>query len=759
MKRYIITILAALASVCACEKAEIAPAIPESPAVDEGRTVTVQASQTKTAIETMEGGYTFTWKTDDLIALFEYIYENHGSLLEDAYADNIFYSEMLASDTDEASFTVDLDMSLANPNDGKYHYVAVYPCDYYNTYWSADESDDYNSLWADMDGAAATPAHPIICAQFPITQYPSATSFDPAADLLVSQPSVLDERVSGSISLPFTRIGAIAKITLSGLPAGEKIESGYILFGDSYKVYGDIEYDPDLAAARFRESDSTTYLQESMWGSVSLDTKSAVEFIPDEVYADGDGKADIWLRLPEGTVTDSFSIRVWTQEYSQGSASGVIHSYTKSVDLASQERQLRFKNGRLTKFNVSTNEAPYLNLSYTYTNTLGVEETTEDNGYSLYISELPAEAGQLAIHIDTNADPSDIGFDMTNCDWTSCSLDQGTMTLTIDYDANPTYGKSTRNDVPTVYLKSDNSVSKSISITQYQRFMDYVGYTFKCLYTWDGGSVTGQVKCNFLPQIDCPTAAQNGVSTNIVKSAYNTYDVTYTVGLNEDDEIRIVPSYIRDPMYPDEKYITVNLVSYPMIPDGDYYISREYTDGGTLENGCYPWYAAGYNLDNNKMSGYLVNYDDKTLDYTNTANVVPLTFTRIEGSNDYRISYKNGNTTLYLYFGEQRGNGTYYVQTSTEIQYIDGKDASRWSVLPNGSFCAILNHCKADMEAHTGSYRMYVGTNGFMLVESDYVSETYSWAIPRFGDFWYYEGGVNLVTTSGSVLPVDRNDY
>lgn len=43
----------------------------------------------------------------------------------------------------------------------------------------------------------------------------------------------------------------IVKLTLTGLAAGEKVETGYLQFGNSFKVVGNVEYDPELGRVDF----------------------------------------------------------------------------------------------------------------------------------------------------------------------------------------------------------------------------------------------------------------------------------------------------------------------------------------------------------------------------------------------------------------------------------------------------------------------------------------------------------------------------
>ena len=141
-------------------------------------------------------------------------YCNRGSEVENAAPACVFYSEALEQDAAAATFTVDLNTTLSNPGGGKYRYVAVSPsnADYY---WS-DEAY-YADCWSDAD--QSLPVHPVIGLQFPTVQCPTATSFDPDTDILVSKVTALESRADGNIDLYYTRVGGVVKMTLTGLPA------------------------------------------------------------------------------------------------------------------------------------------------------------------------------------------------------------------------------------------------------------------------------------------------------------------------------------------------------------------------------------------------------------------------------------------------------------------------------------------------------------------------------------------------------------
>jgi hypothetical protein len=389
-----------------------------------------------------------SWEAGDAIRLFEIVYENDGSSESNARALDWFSSESLDADSQTASFTVDLDTQLIAPDGAKYRYVGTYPttdnCSFYY-YWTEGQSsvNDYGTVW---EGSECTFNHPILYATFPTMQYPSATSFDPGADLMVSRQKVLDERAKNeeALTLNFARVGAIVKVTLSGLTPNEKVETGYIQFGDSYKVSTKVEYDVELGEVRFPQQSSyelSSYPFQGDNGPLwDIDSPSVVGFFPQGLTVDSEGKADIWLRLPEGVVTDSFFIRVWTRAEDSEYGYGDWHSFGKSVDLKTSGKSLTFSNGKLTTFSVAAGEMedPNLKLSCTYTDHYG-EEQTVDSDYYCEISDLSPDDGTLEIDVTYNMDLSDIVVDSSTCDWMDASFDPVTSKITLNYDANPEY--------------------------------------------------------------------------------------------------------------------------------------------------------------------------------------------------------------------------------------------------------------------------------------------------------------------------------
>ena len=705
MKKVIMFILAIVA-LSSCEQAasEMIPEPSTKAVTSKGRQITVNTEvQTKTAISPKQnGGYSFSWKQNDAIRLFETVYENYGSSEVNATDVDWFYSADLEIDASSASFLVDLNTSLTAPEGAKYRYVAAYPSSYpdFYSYWSSEDS--YDVVWPDSECSFN---HLVLYTEFPYRQDPLSTSFDPHADLMVSSQKILDARATGSIQLNFARIGAIVKVHLTGLAAGEKVETGYVQFGDSFKVNTSVEYDVELGDVRYVPLSPVLVGKESYESGYRFGfmSSSAVEVNPENLYVDENGNVDIWLRLPAGQVTDSFSIRVWTRPY-QEMVPGEWHSFGKSVDLASLNRSLTFENGRMTSFSVATEvmEDPYLRLSCSYTDAYGNEhnEVTEDGYISVgkYGAYLAPTGGTVVLDVETNADPSDIVIN-NYCSWADASFNPETMKLTLTYNPCSDYTNymvSNRENYIYVELTSFAAASVQISVNQLKPYFADSG-TRKSILTWHGGAVTGLIRCNSEPLIECPDDTEHLAVNWVTEKAETGYNVTFTLAPNETASLSAMTAYVRDPISPATKYVKINLLRYPMIGDGSYYILTQNTHNGTP----YHWYGVGADLFSDNLNAFTcdIAFDaGSALDFENTDYLIPFTFTRIEGEEEYRITCKRGDITYYLLFGSQRQTGQYYITLNPNAPLTgdNGKDASKWDVVSLGSEIAIRNHAYAE---------------------------------------------------------------
>ena len=509
-------IIAIAATALSCVK-ESTPADNTLPAETfGGRVITVSPIASKTAIsEKQEGGYTFTWKAGDQIALYEFVYENRGSEVENATPAYVFYSEALEQDAAAATFTVDLNTTLSNPGGGKYRYVAVSPrnADYY---WS-DEAY-YADCWSDAD--QSLPVHPVIGLQFPTVQCPTATSFDPDTDILVSKVTALESRADGNIDLYYARVGGIVKMTLTGLPANACFQYATLSVDADFPIMVPFEYDVELEEVRaympssggLPEGGAVVVPPVEGGGAVigpGGGMISPLRIQPQDVYADAEGKVDIWLRLPAGKIDEKLELSVEVMDYDPANGSyGAVHSYVKNVDLASLGKSITFANGKMTVFSVAMEKAPELTLSYTYIDSQGQEQTSSSTSGLSVNPYLSPDAGTLTIDVDYTGDISDVTINDSYCDWATASFDPATRKITLQYEANPTYetSYSSAYGIGTRYGSIEvnaGAISQYVYISQYKRDFRNVGQTWTAYMPWFGGEDSSELVCNFTPDVTC----------------------------------------------------------------------------------------------------------------------------------------------------------------------------------------------------------------------------------------------------------------
>ncbi|MBR1574043.1 MAG: Ig domain-containing protein [Bacteroidales bacterium] len=628
------------------------PAVVE---VSEGRVITVSPIVTKTAInEKDEGGYSFTWKAGDAIELFEFVYENKGSEDDNASPGTTFYSEALGQDTATATFTVDLNSTLSNPGGGKYRYVAVFPysADYY---WSDEEY--YAGTWSDADNTL--PVHPVIGLQFPTSQCPTATSFDPQADFLVSKVAALDSRADGNISLYYSRVGGVVKMTLTGLPANAQINSGNLSVDADFPIMEPFEYDVELEEVR-------AYIPSSSGGGVVVgppvegggvigpDWVSPLQIYPNDVYADAEGKADIWLRLPAGKIDEKLELSLEVTDYDPVNDSyGEAHSYVKSVDLAALGRSITFANGRMTTFSVAMEKAPEMQLSYTYIDSQGEERTNSSTSGLSIDPYFSPDAGTITLDVDYTGDISAVTVDDSNCDWATASFDPVTRKITLQYEANPTYETSYASSygIGTRYgsiAVSAGNIIQYVYISQFKRDFRNIGETWTAYMPWFGGDDSSEIVCNFTPDVSCddPSVSWTVERFQNQNSLWCTRIKVTAAPLEVTESVVDADVVISDPLN-SSKSLTIRVKRFKKLAPGKYWVVSE------GEDSWYSVYAQRLVDGEEYLSSYTFSLE--TSEHPTAAKMITpnsqgllgslFHFEPIEGSNKYHIYVSFGLDT------------------------------------------------------------------------------------------------------------------
>lgn len=161
----------------------------------------------------------------------------------------------------------------------------------------------------------------------PEKQTPSESSYDPKADFLISTNPKTFSTLPGSVSFSFHRPVAIAKMTIAGIVAGEKISK--IEFTAPENIAGN--FYADMLTENLENR--VTYTGGSYYyKTITLDMQDRVATGSDVVY---------FTTLPADLSGKSFSVKVTTDG----------HIYSKDVALT--DREFKLEAATLTKFVVA----------------------------------------------------------------------------------------------------------------------------------------------------------------------------------------------------------------------------------------------------------------------------------------------------------------------------------------------------------------------------------------------------------------------
>lgn len=157
----------------------------------------------------------------------------------------------------------------------------------------------------------------------PQDQTPAENSYDPATDILVSTNPVTVQGTPDKVNFTFSRLVAFAKMTLVGIPAGEKIES--VVFSSPAKPAGAVE---------FKVHEQGT-LENAKWYNnyeeININLGGRVATGEDVVW---------FTTVPTDLSGSEFTVTVTTDQ----------SVYTKSVDLTG--KTLNFERANIAQFRV-----------------------------------------------------------------------------------------------------------------------------------------------------------------------------------------------------------------------------------------------------------------------------------------------------------------------------------------------------------------------------------------------------------------------
>lgn len=281
MKKLFISLSAAVAMLAGCaQEADYAPA-------EETATLQVEVSHPATKTYT-EGDKIFWNETGEQLNIIYFADESTTRRQSSTHTDYTLVDNKI-------TFTADFSMTEGAE---KYTFGAFYPYAYKSTTSS-------------------------VSLTVPQEQTPTATSYDPKADILVSAQPVVTDGLPDKISFQFSRMVAIVNMKIAGIPAGELIEE--VIVSSSAKPAGAMEFkvhEPNTVenAKWYNNYEDITL---NMGGRVAT------------------GNDDVWfITVPTDLSGKDLTVKVSTDK----------NDYVKTIDLTG--KTLNFERANIARFTV-----------------------------------------------------------------------------------------------------------------------------------------------------------------------------------------------------------------------------------------------------------------------------------------------------------------------------------------------------------------------------------------------------------------------
>ena len=262
-------------------------------------TIIAGADDTKTVLG--EGGVVTWSSTGETLAVFE-------SSVSGEAAPEVAKKESNAGETADGGKTMTFGVSLAAKTSDTYDYYALYPDRAY-----VDNPTDFTSVKVLLGS----------------TQYPTATSFGPAADILVSRPVIGLTAQPKSLELQFARVVAIGKMAITNLNSTENVQK--VTFTATGKT------------VTGRSKINMTDASGAEYGYSNQGVDNVVLDYSNKKIAATNGMTAYFTCWPfKLAARDSFSVEVETENY----------TFTKNITLA-EGKSLAFKVGEASEFSVN----------------------------------------------------------------------------------------------------------------------------------------------------------------------------------------------------------------------------------------------------------------------------------------------------------------------------------------------------------------------------------------------------------------------
>lgn len=265
----------------------------------------------------------------------------------------------------------------ANTSDSEFTYNAVFPA-------TALVEDDAEKI-------DAAKVKVIVNDQ----QKPTATSFDPKADILVSKQLEFDAQPT-ELNMQFKRLVALGKISLTNLPANEKISQVVFTAGAN-----DI-----LAGRNYVNATNGDVIEYGYYGKTNILTLN---------YDEAISTRDIYFTcnpfdMAEG---DTFKVKVVCEDY----------TYTREVTIP-KDRSLVFTEGDMTTFTVNMKDAT-IESSFVFAD--GVYAVIAKSSDKYYAMKGVKGSGNFMSHVEVSYDGAAATFttDDKTLVWDIADVDGG----------------------------------------------------------------------------------------------------------------------------------------------------------------------------------------------------------------------------------------------------------------------------------------------------------------------------------------------
>lgn len=326
-KKFLFTLstVAIAASIIACTQEITASEEPETLAEVNEVELSINASgvDTKTYID----GTDVKWaSTGEYLYVYELATPTEGEVVTTK-------KKSSQGTTTDSGATMNFVTSLAEKATGytNFDYYAFYPAD------SHQSGTNYTNVNIET----------------PVSQTPTASSFDPKADLLIASPITGEESQAASLDMQFARAVAVGKITISNLPSDEEVTEvrfSAIDDGDAVVLAGRTSFNLGTATP------------VSSYGNNKEEDLIVLDYSALSLTADSSMDVFFTCYPFDLAAGDSFTLVVKTDTY----------TYTRTVSLTGSQA-ISFKAGKASRFSVNMSSAvetvnaqdiPYAVLTY-----------------------------------------------------------------------------------------------------------------------------------------------------------------------------------------------------------------------------------------------------------------------------------------------------------------------------------------------------------------------------------------------------------